>query len=134
MGQKVLNRNIVSKGKTFLGRPVRMWLEGVIFGMLGVALVRLVPFVGSVKILLSIIAFLTLLVLNVIGIKNRSWTQCVLSAIKYSRNRRRLHLRSPEYVRKIKYEEDIDNASPAEQLARKIQQRFDGFIEENRTK
>ena len=130
---RVLNSNIVTV-PSILKRPIRMWIEGLIFGLIGVLIIRSIPFVTAVKILLSIITFLTLFTLNLVGFKNRSWTQCVVAVIKHRHRKRRLHLRSPEYVKSIKYEEDIENESLAEEVTRKAKQRIDGFIEKHRTK
>ena len=127
-----LHDNVMTKGR-FFGKPTRNWVEGLIGGIVMALIMKAIPFVSSVKVLMMIVGFLAMLILGVLGAKNRSYTQPFVAWIKYRHNRRRLHLRTPDYIRNVKYEEE-ENESFAETAYRKANEGIDRFVERYRTK
>lgn len=127
-----LHSNVMTKGK-LLGKPTRNWAEGIIGGVVMALIMNAIPFVRGVKILMILVSLVGMLVLGVRGAKNRSYTQLLISWIRFRHNRRRLHLRTPDYIRNVKYGED-ENESIAEAAYKKANREIDRFVEKYRTK
>lgn len=125
-----LNENVIRKRK--VGKiPMRNIIEGILFGGCGVLIVCQVNFVSKIKIMISVVVFISILVGSIKGIKRKSFTQIVLKEITFRRNRRELHLRSPEYEQgESKFKNDDGNeTSYATVYIEKIKKRINEFVE-----
>lgn len=124
------NENVVRKHK--VGKTsMRNIAEGVLFGGCGVLIVCQINFVLQIKTMVSVIVFVSILFGSIRGIKRKSFTQVVLKEIAFRRNRRKLHLRSPEYEQKESRfkSDDGDEKSYAAVYIEKFKQQINEFVE-----
>lgn len=127
-----LTRNVIQKNK-FLGIEKRNWLEAIIEGVLIFLLIMVLPFTPIVKIISTIVIEIVLGFFNLRGFKNRSLLQIIMDEYRFKKNRRKLHLRGPEYKwtkGAYAYEED-GNKSELEKLYGLIKRGITEFIEKN---
>ena len=126
-----LTKNVVNRSK-FLGMEKRNLVEAIIFTALVLYIVNVaIPFTPLVKIICSLVLGIFTFALNIIGIKKRSLTEILVAEIKFRQNRRRLHLRGPEYVRKrvISNYTESEDESLAERYFKLAKEYIDGFVE-----
>lgn len=118
--------NIVRKGM-LLGKPIRNWIEGAVLGFLFVKLVQFIPFVEHIGNIMKVVVFVIVAFLCIRGFKNRSVTQIIIDEFRFRRRKRRLHLRTPNYVRVVK-SDALVNESAIEYALRKAKERINIFI------
>ena len=125
-----LNKNVISKGKTF-GIPNRNIFEAVFFTSLTEYCIVSINFTKVAFVSCTVIICPIVFGLFLRGLKNRSVLQILFSSIKFHFNRRELHLRSPEYVKKENQyaNEETINESFFESIWRHIQKWLRSFIE-----
>lgn len=119
--------NVLSKGY-LLGKPIGIWIETLIVDLVTLVICLKLPLQTAPKIMLSMFLVLGLTFIFLRGIKNRSVFQTLRYLIIYCRRKRRLHLTSPNYMKRIKYEE-ASNESVAEHYGKIIKQYINGFID-----
>lgn len=126
----VITRNILQKNK-ILGVYKRNWIEACVLGVAGFFAIKKFNFVNDIELVLSVMAFVSLFYLGIVGIQGRSITQILFAELKFRKRRRKLHLRSAEYVRKKNTEKDsvYEEKSIAEQLAFTIRTKLNKFID-----
>lgn len=125
-----LTKNVLTKGKHF-GVNDRNWAEAFVFSIIVATIILAIPFTEIVTKVSLFVLLPIVFGLNLKGIKHRSLTEMLKAEIKFRQNRRRLHFRGPQYVRKnykTTYTESEDE-SYAEQHYRIIKQRFNEFLE-----
>lgn len=126
-----LTQNVLTNDKV-LGLNKRNWAEAIIITAMFLIGLNLIPFTMIVRGFASAVFGTSLFVFLLRGIKHRSVIQMILKEYKFRKNRRRLHLRSPEYVRKkvrSSYSESEDE-SIAEHYFKYVKGRIDRFIDE----
>lgn len=123
----------VLKSRLIMGFPKRNWLEGLLEATLVGLLINMVPFVLKVKIIVLVVLCGTIMIGNLIGVKNRSIIQVIVAFFKYQKNRKEYHLGSvSNYERKkrtIQTQSD-QNLSAAEKAYYYIKRKFAEYIEE----
>ncbi|MBP5332039.1 MAG: hypothetical protein J6Y89_09335 [Lachnospiraceae bacterium] len=119
--------NVLTKGY-LLGKPIGFWIEALVMDLIAVAIVLKLPLRTAPKIMLLLFLVLGLTIVFLRGIKNRSVFQTLRYLIVYYRRKRRLHLTTPNYMKRIKYEE-ASNESVAEHYEKIFKQRINGFID-----
>ena len=127
-----LNKNVITKGKTF-GIPNHNIVEAIFFVFLTVLIILAINFTKLVTNICLIILVPIVLIFFLRGLKSRSVLQLLVSEIKFRINRKILHLRSPEYVRKenrYANEESADE-SVVEAIGRIAKEKYREFIEKN---
>lgn len=125
-----LTKNVIEHSKV-MGIGKRNIVEAIIFTFLILAIIQLIPFTNLVKIITSIVLGAFSIFLNIVGIKHRSITEIVVAELRFRKNRRRLHLRGPEYVRE-KFKSDIsesEDESIAERYFKLFKAKLDDFVE-----
>ena len=123
-----ITKNVLDKNN-FMGFQKRNWIEGVIAASAATYLIRLIPFVSSLKSVVSVITFSTILFVTLVGIKSRSLTQVLVAEYKFKKNRRKLHLRSCEYVRERTLDKgNYEEQSYAGRIYKTINKKIDRFI------
>ncbi len=112
-----LSKNVIRQGE-FLGYPIRNWIEGLVFGGIAVFVIQHIPFTTLASIVFTLLWGGAATVFGIRGIKNRSVTEMLMDQLKYLKNKRKAHLRGPEYVRNKKEfkEYNIKYSTVAEQL------------------
>ena len=112
-----LSKNIIRQG-VILGRPTRNWIEGIIFGGVTIAIIQHIPFTTLASLVFTALWGGAATAFGIRGIKNRSVTEMLIDQIKYIKNKRKAHLRGPEYVRNKKEfkEYNIKYSTTAEQI------------------
>ncbi len=112
-----LSKNVIRQG-VFLGYPIRNWIEGIIFGGIAIFIIQHIPFTTLANIVFTLLWGGAATVFGIRGIKNRSVTEMIIDQIKYLKNKRKAHLRGPEYVRNKKEfkEYNIKYSTVAEQF------------------
>ena len=112
-----LSKNIIRQG-VFLGKPVRNWIEGIVFGGVTIAVIQQIPFTTLANIVFTALWGGSAAAFGIRGIKNRSVTEMLIDQVKYIKNKRKAHLRGPEYVRNKKEfkEYNIKYSTVAEQI------------------
>ena len=128
----VIPDNVLTKGM-FMDIPVRRWIEAGVSLLVVLLISSLIPFVKTVRIMFIIIIGAGAFLLFLRGIKNRSVTQFIWSAMRFTRRKRILHLLPPNYMKRIKYEE-VSNESLATQFTRSAKEKLNGFIDKYSTK
>lgn len=126
-----LNQNVITKGK-IRGIPKRNIYEAVFFTTTATLIIGSIHFTQIVTIISLIVLIPIIFLLTIRGIKNRSVLSILVAEIKFHKNRRILHLRSAEYVRKEnKYakEENCDE-SVIETIIRITKNKLINFIDE----
>lgn len=115
--QYPLSKNIIRQGE-LLGFPRRNWIEGLAFGGIAIAIINHIPFTDLARVVFIVLWGGAATVFGIRGIKNRSVTEMIIDEIKFIKNKRKTHLRGPEYVRTKKEfkEYHISHASLAGQL------------------
>ncbi len=96
-----ISGNVV-KESSILGIPLRNWIEGAVFALIVFWIIQQIPFTTTVKNIFRVIYCGAVFIGGLIGIKNRAVTEFLVDEIKFLKNRRRLHLRGPEYERNKK--------------------------------
>lgn len=126
-----LTKNVIEKNK-LLGRNKRNWREAILFTCAILLIVLLIPFTDLVTIIVCVVLCPITFFLALTGIKHFSLTEILEAEKKFRQNRRRLHLRSAEYVRKKNKTAytDGEEESLAEKTFKYFKQRFDDFVEE----
>lgn len=125
-----MTKNVINKGKIF-GKNKRNWAEAIIYTIIVIVVVLSIPFTKLVETITLLVLVPVVFGTNLIGIKHRSLSEIIIAEINFRNNRRRLHLRGPEYVRKnykSTYTESEDE-SLAEHHYKLIKQRIDEFVE-----
>lgn len=123
-----ITKNVLNKNN-FIGFQKRNWIEGILAASAATYIIRLIPFVSSIKSVVTVITFSTILFVTLVGIKSRSLTQVLIAEYKFKKNRRKLHLRSCEYVREKTIEkENNEDLSYAGRIWKNINKRIDKFI------
>ena len=125
-----LNRNVITKGKTF-GIPNHNIVEAIFFVFLVVLIILSINFTKLVTNICLIILVPIVSIFFLRGLKSRSVLQLLISEIKFRINRKIIHLRSPEYVRKenrYANEESADE-SVVEAIGRITKEKYREFIE-----
>ena len=125
-----LTKNVINKGK-ILGKNKRNWAEAIICTTIVVVVVLSIPFTELVETITLLVLVPVVFGINLIGIKHRSLSEIIIAEINFRNNRRRYHLRGPEYVRKnykSTYTESEDE-SLAEHHYKLIKQKINEFIE-----
>lgn len=127
--------NIIKSGE-ILGISIHNIIQAAIGDLIIIALVfGTIPFVMTLKLGFALFFCTVITYLNLHGIKNRSVLAFILDAIKFKNRVRRLHLRSPEYHRNISSNYDVlDSETSIDELLRKLKNKTNHFVEENRTK
>lgn len=112
-----LSKNIIRQG-VILGYPVRNWIEGIVFGGIAIFIIQHIPFTTLANFVFTILWGGAATAFGIRGIKNRSVTEMLIDQVKYIKNKRKAHLRGPEYVRNKKEfkEYNIKYSTVAEQL------------------
>lgn len=127
---RVITKNVINKNK-FLGFNKRNWGEAILYTFIVVAIIFAIPFTDIVTTMCNIVLGPLVFFVNLYGIKHRSLSEILIAEMNFRNNRRRLHLRGPEYVRK-KYKTtytESEDESLAEQHFKLLKQGFDEFIE-----
>lgn len=91
--------NVYETG-TLFGIRKRNWIEAFSFGGIAVGLIQLIPFTDLVNGIVSVSVFSAIFAINLRGILNRSITEIISAELRFKKNKRILHLRGPEYVKK----------------------------------
>lgn len=125
-----ITRNVLQRNKVF-GIDKRNWIEAISFSLLGLSIVRNVRFTHDVKTLVSLVTVSVLFFFGIRGIMGRSVTKVIIAEIKFKKNRRKLHLRSPEYARskKSKKSSSYEEQSVAKQAFIRIKEYVDRFVD-----
>lgn len=97
--QYELTRNVIQNDK-ILGFNKRNIAEAIIFTLMLLLIIMIIPFTTLVKTIVSIVLGLTMFFGCLYGIKRRSVTEVFFNELRFRKNRRRTHLRGPEYVKK----------------------------------
>ncbi len=84
----------VLRSRNLFGFPKRNWIEGGVEALLAGYLLNLIPFVAKVKVISILVICLSILTVNLMGIKNRSITQIVIAFFKHRRIKAVYHLGS----------------------------------------
>ena len=129
----MLGKNIVKVGEIF-GIKTRNLIEGIICAFLVVIIISNINFKPQIKLILNLSGAVLAILGNIKGIKNKSLSQNLLAEIKFRKRKRKLHLRSPEYIREVVNGGEYEDESAFERWTRKNKERIDRFVEENRTK
>ena len=107
-----ITKNVLDKNN-FMGFQKRNWIEGVIAASAATYLIRLIPFVSSIKSVVSVITFSTILFVTLVGIKSRSLTQVLVA----------------EYVRERTLDKgNYEEQSYAGRIYKTINKKIDRFI------
>lgn len=125
-----LTKNVINKNQ-LLGINKRNWAEAAIWVSGITLIVTAIPFTKIVTQMTLIVLLPIAFLLNLKGIKHRSLSEMVVAEINFRNNRRRLHLRGPEYVRK-KYKTtytESEDESLAEQHYKLLKQGLSDFVE-----
>lgn len=129
-----MNKNVVQQG-SFLGIPYRRWIEAIVFASIGAGIICIINFTALVKGIAGTMAFVSLFGIFLRGIMNRSITEVLIDEIKFQKNKRVLHLRGPEYVRKKREFRSIGgNQSHAAELWEKGKSILIGWAKDHRNK
>ena len=126
-----LTQNVIERNKV-MGINKRNIGEAIIFTLLIFLIVVVIPFTELVTIIICIVLCPVAFIGCIKGIKHLSVTEILFAELEFRKNRRRLHLRGPQYVRKKSrnsYSESEDE-SLAEKCFRFIKQRFYEFLDE----
>ena len=91
-----ITRNVLTKSKIG-GLDKRNIAEAIISAALAAAVIFIIPFTTIVKGMSCAVICSALIVFNLRGIKNRSVSQIVIAEINFRKNRRKTHIRGPEY-------------------------------------
>ena len=81
----IIPDNILSS-KRILGFRRRNWIEGLIMAFAVGALIYFIPFVTRVKIIFIVCICLPILIINLIGIRDQSFTEAILNIKQAKRN------------------------------------------------
>lgn len=125
-----LTKNVINRNK-ILGFNKRNWGEAILYTTIVACIVFAIPFTDIVTIMSLVVLVPLVFFVNLYGIKHRSLSEIIIAEMNFRSNRRRLHLRSPEYVRKkskTTYTESEDE-SLAEQHFKLVKQGLNEFIE-----
>lgn len=124
-----ITRNVVGKKKLF-NVELRNWIEAGISIFFATTIILLIPFVPLVKSISILIINIALLYFNMNGIKGCSVSTILFAELKFIRNRRKLHLRSPNYEKnKNTFRSADENLSIAETIFVYIKEHLNEFIE-----
>lgn len=122
--------NIV-KETSILHIPIRNWIEAIAFVFIVGFIISLIPFTSEARTGMLIIYCGFSFYMGLKGIKNRSVTEAIIDWIRSTLNRRKLHLRGPEYAREKKEikQYDIAYASYARRKYYELREKLVGFAE-----
>lgn len=125
----------VLRSRNLLGFPKRNWVEGLLEALLVGWLINFIPFVLKVKIIVLLVVCISILVGNLIGIKNRSVIQIISAFLKHKKTRARYHLGSvANYDGKKRIQDNSPEAeSAAEKLIRIIKSKAEEFSGDDET-
>ena len=126
----------VTQSKRIFGFRMRNIIEGIIAAVIVAMLIRLIPFVLKVQIIVTIALSGSVLVLNLLGLKGMSLSECFINLILSKATRKEYHLRSIRYVGKTK-DFTASNGKTAvlnESIAEKIFRTTKEFIQEKTKK
>lgn len=112
----IIPDNILSS-KRILGFRRRNWIEGLIMAFAVGALIYFIPFVTRVKIIFIVCICLPILIINLIGIRDQSFTEAILNIKQAKINAGHYHLRSPGYEKRTKSGMDQSTGGGADQLS-----------------
>lgn len=104
--------NILTKGKTH-GIPHKNIIEALIAVVIIALIILIIPFTKVVTNVLLIVLCLTTFIVFIRGYKRRSISSIIKAEKQFKKNRRILHLRSPEYKKeevKLANEEYTDES------------------------
>lgn len=129
-----LTRNVIEKNK-ILGKNKRNIKEANVFTLLIALIVVAIPFTFTVTIIICVVLCPLTFLACIVGIKHLSLTEILSAEREFRKNRRRLHLRGPEYVRKKNKTaySDSEEESLAERTFKYFKQRLDDFVEKYST-
>lgn len=127
-----LTRNVITKGK-FHGIPKRNIGEAIFFTGLVGSIILAINFTDLVTIASTLVLCPLIFIICVRGFYHRSLLQILQSEYRFRRNRRELHLRGPEYVRKEnRYaNEETADESYIETITRVLREKLKEFVEKN---
>jgi hypothetical protein len=119
------------ESEQFFGIPHRRWFEAIFFAFIVIVIIRLIPFTDVVKNVLSFTFGGSTFAFFLKGLFNRSVTEILMAEIKFSKNRRVLHLRGPEYK---KQKQDFSkyaggDETNAERLIRRFKEALNGYAD-----
>lgn len=118
----------VTQSKRILGFRIRNIAEGVISGAFVGFLIHFIPFVPKVQIIVTAVLAGAVLVLNMLGLKGMSISECVINIFLSKNYKKKYHLRSIRYAKKasaLKTKTNTTanfNESIAEKLFRKAKE------------
>lgn len=94
-----LTPNVIKTGY-ILGKPRRNWIEAIIVDAIFIAILFIIPFTSTVRNIILLIIGPSIFYFFYRGIMNRSVIEMLTAEYRFLKNRRVLHLRGPEYVKK----------------------------------
>ena len=92
-------QNVIQSDRIF-GIRKRNLVEALIFSLMVLLIIANINFVNKVKLILLVTTIPTVFYFNIHGFKNRSLTELIIDELSFRHRRRKLHLRSIDYVRK----------------------------------
>ena len=112
----------VLRSRNLFGFPKRNWVEGLAEALLVGWLINFIPFVLKVRVIVLLVVCVSILVGNLIGIKNRSVIQIITAWLKHKKTKARYHLGSVANYegRKRIQDSGVEAESPAEKLFRLV--------------
>ena len=90
----------VTQSRRILGFRMRNIIEGVIAALITAYLIHFIPFVPKVQIIVTIGIAGSILVLNLLGLKGMSLSECMINYVKSKASNNIYHMRSIKYVKK----------------------------------
>lgn len=129
--QVPITRNVINAG-TFMRIPIRNWVEGVLFFIVVKSVLSLINFTSWAGTVFTFVYGGFAFLFGVKGIQNRSVTQYIYAKFKFNQKRRKLHLRGPQYVKKVSELKSMEgNNSYGEEILTSVKQRLLEFARNN---
>ncbi len=126
----------VTQSKRIFGFRMRNIIEGIIAAIIVGLLIRFIPFVLKVQVIVTIALSGSVLVLNLLGLKGMSLSECIINLIMSKATRKEYHLRSIRYARKNQTFVATDGKAPVlnESIAEKLFRKGKEFVKEKTKK
>ena len=124
--------------------PIRNLVEGVIETLIVGTVIFFIPFIPQLKIMLIIAFSMAILIINIMGFRNRSWTEILFLYIRYRCSKKTLKLRSATehgksrvkkhkaanpYVEKVSEYLDDSNLEKGNDIKRVILREIKGYLQ-----
>lgn len=99
-GRFIIPDNLTDDRK-FLGIKNRNLIETGIIELILFLMIRWLPLIMSVKAIVGVLIMIPAGIVSIIGIKNESLTEFIISTLLFNKNKKVMHFKRPDYKESI---------------------------------